>query len=64
MESIFTELALYGSKNDCARTETVFLPISKVLDRSVSIIKGATNSRISDQIYTNISKIIKIYFTT
>ena len=28
MESIFTELALYGSINECARTDTVFLPIS------------------------------------
>ena len=26
MESIYTQLALYGSKNECARTENVFSP--------------------------------------
>ena len=30
MESIHTDLALYGSKNVCARTDTVFLSISEV----------------------------------
>ena len=39
MESIRTELALYGSKNECARTETVFLPISEVCDGTVSLGK-------------------------
>ena len=37
MESIYTELALYGSKNECARTETVFLLISEVCDGTVSL---------------------------
>ena len=37
MENIFTELAFYGSKNECARTETVFLPISEVCDGMVSL---------------------------
>ena len=37
MESIFTELTLYGSKNEYARTNTVFLPISKVCDGKVSL---------------------------
>ena len=37
MESICTELALYGSKNECARTDTVFLPISEVCDDTVSL---------------------------
>ena len=37
MESIYTELALYGSKNECARTDTVFLPISEVCDGKVSL---------------------------
>ena len=32
MESIFNELALYGSKNECARTDNVFSPISEVCD--------------------------------
>ena len=26
MESIYAQLALYGSKNECARTDTVFFP--------------------------------------
>ena len=37
MESIYTELALYGSKNECARTDTVFLHISEVCDGTVSL---------------------------
>ena len=37
MESIYTELALYGSKNECASTDTVFLPISEVCDGTVSL---------------------------
>ena len=32
MESLYTGLALYGSHNECARTDTVFLPISEVCD--------------------------------
>ena len=38
MESIYTELALYGSKNECARADTVLLPISEVFDGTVSLI--------------------------
>ena len=37
MESIYTELVLYGSKNECARTDNVFLPISEVCDGTVSL---------------------------
>ena len=37
MESIYTELALYDSKNYCARTDTVFLPISEVCNGTVSL---------------------------
>ena len=37
MESIYTESALYGSRNECARTDTVFLPISEVCDGMVSL---------------------------
>ena len=37
MESIYTELALYGSKNECARTDTVFAPISEVCHGTVSL---------------------------
>ena len=36
MESIYTELALDESKNECARTDTVFLLISEVRDGTVS----------------------------
>ena len=38
MESIYTELALYGSKNECARTDTVFLLIPEVCDGTVSLL--------------------------
>jgi hypothetical protein len=37
MESIFIELALYGSKNECAKTDNVFSPISEVCDGTVSL---------------------------
>ena len=40
MKSIYTELALYGSKHECARTDTVFLPISEVCNGTVSLGKG------------------------
>ena len=36
MESLFTESALYGSKIECAKTDTVFLSISEVCDNTVS----------------------------
>ena len=38
MEIICTELALYCSKNECARTDTVSLHISEVCDGTVSLI--------------------------
>ena len=37
MESIATKLALYGIKKECARTDTVFLPISEVCNGTVSL---------------------------
>ena len=40
MESIYTELALYGSKNECAMTDNVFSPISEVCDGKVSLGKS------------------------
>ena len=36
MESIHTKIALDGSTNECARTQTVFLFISEVSDGAVS----------------------------
>ena len=37
MEGIYTELALHGSKNECARTDNVHFPISEVCDGMVSL---------------------------
>ena len=37
MESLNPELALYGSKNECARTNIVLLPISEVSTGAVSL---------------------------
>ena len=37
MESIYIKLALYGSKNECARTDNVFSPISEVCNITVSL---------------------------
>ena len=37
VESIYTELALYWSKDESARTNNVFLPISEVCNGMVSL---------------------------
>ena len=37
MESIYTELALYGSKNECARTDNVYFTMAEVWDGTVSL---------------------------
>ena len=39
MESIYPELALCGSKNECARTDTVFFTISEVSEGTVSLAR-------------------------
>ena len=44
MESIYTNLALYGSKNECAKTDTVFLLISEVCNGTVIVVKTKTNN--------------------
>ena len=55
MESIHIELALYASKNECARTDTVFLPMSEVCGGTVSLVLycfvlyGITGGKISLQ---------------
>ena len=41
MESIYTELALYGTKDECVRTDNVFSPISEVCDGTVSLWETA-----------------------
>ena len=38
MDIICTKLALYWSKNECARTENVFFPISEVCNGTVSLV--------------------------
>ena len=37
MKSTYPELALCGRTNECARTDTVFFPISKVCKDTVSL---------------------------
>ena len=37
MESVYTKWAPYGIKNECARTDIVFFPISEVCDGTVSL---------------------------
>ena len=40
MESKYQELVLCVSKNDCARTDTVFFPMSEVSKGMVSLENG------------------------
>ena len=49
MESLYTELALYGTKNEFSRTDNVFIPMSEVCDGTVSLCK------ISDMFQTPVS---------
>ena len=44
MESIYSNLALCGSKNVCARTDTVFFPISEVSEGTGSHVKSKLRS--------------------
>ena len=39
MESVYPELAHCVSKHKCARTNTVFFPISEISEGTVSLIK-------------------------
>ena len=39
MESRYTKLALYGSKDLCAKSDTIFFPISEVCNGTVSLTK-------------------------
>ena len=38
MESLIPELALYGSKNECAKTNMLSLPLSQVSTGAVSLV--------------------------
>ena len=45
MESTYTKLALYGSKNMCARTDNVFFShISEVCNGTVSLTESTKNT--------------------
>ena len=44
MEIIFTEVALYESKNECARNDNVFSAISEVCDGMVSLSNKIQNN--------------------
>ena len=50
MESIYPELALCGSKNECARTDTVFCSISEVSKGTVSLKTFVLNCIISSKL--------------
>ena len=45
MESVYTELSLNGSKNECAKSDTVFLPISEFCNGTVSLCSWLSNIR-------------------
>ena len=38
MDSLIPELVIYGSKNECARTNTLLLPLAQVSTGEVSLI--------------------------
>ena len=40
MKSIYPELAFYGGKIECARTDNAFIPSSEVCDGTVSLMKN------------------------
>ena len=42
MKSIYPELALYGGKIECARTDNAFFPLSEVCDGTVSLANWKT----------------------
>ena len=56
MESIYIELALYGRKNECARTDAVFLPISEVCNDTVSL------KTLQDHKRMPLDQVIKLFF--
>ena len=53
MESTYTKLALYGSKNECARTDTVVLPISEVCDGTVSLWIACLGEPLSENAFSS-----------
>ena len=44
ISELISRVPLYGCKNQCARTDTVFLPISEVCDSTVSPYNTSTQS--------------------
>ena len=55
MESPNPELALYGSKTECARTNTLILPISEISTGAVSLT--------ASQVWTLVKKLFHFMFT-
>ena len=45
MESTNTELALYGSQKECAKTDNIFFPISEFCDGMVSLLNYNNNKK-------------------
>ena len=52
MKSKYTKLALCDNKNECARTDTVFFPISQVYTRGVTLCQN---------VHVNLSLALCIY---
>ena len=43
MVSTYTELALYGSQKECAKTDNIFFPISEFCNGTVSLVNYNNN---------------------
>ena len=39
MESTYNELAVYGSQNECAKTDNIFISISEFYNGVVSLVE-------------------------
>ena len=52
IKSIFSNLALYSSKNECARTDPVFSPISQLCTRGVTLTEVSMCRSTQVQKYT------------
>ena len=63
MKSIYPELALSGSKNEGARTDSVFIPISQVCTRGVTLAKTVKEIAINAPKKAKIASTKKYDFT-
>ena len=57
MESVYPELALGGRKNECARTDTVFFPISEVSKGTVSLFRPFLKRENANSLRQNLQKL-------